>query len=147
MKMSETEFERQYAAATRSGEEELRTHPLAIAVEYSRRLRKVRVSLNNGCLFVFPPELVQGLASATPKQLAEVRILSPGAAIDWPTLDVQCQITSLLSGIFGTRRWMADLGRKGGQAKSPAKTAAARENGKKGGRRSKRQATARGGSS
>ena len=133
MKMSETEFERQYAAATRSGEEELRKHPLAIAVDYSKRLRKVRVSLNNGCQFVFPPALVQGLTSATPKQLAEVRILSAGTAIDWPTLDVQCQITSLLSGIFGTSRWMADLGRKGGQAKSPTKTAAARENGKKGG--------------
>ena len=144
MKMSEAEFGRQYAEATQRGGEELRTHPLVVSVDYDRRLRKVRVSLNNGCLFVFPPELVQGLTGATPKQLAEVRILGPGTAIDWQSLDVQCQITSLLSGIFGTRRWMADLGRKGGPAKSPAKTAAARANGKKSGRRSTSQAPARG---
>ena len=143
MKMSDTEFERQYAAATRIGEEELRNNPLAVAVDYNTRLRKVRVTLNNGCLFVFPPELVQGLTNATPQQLAAVRILGPGAAIDWPSLDVQCQITSLLSGIFGTRRWMAGLDRKGRQTTLPAKTATTRSNEKKGGRRSRKQSPVR----
>ena len=43
-------------------------------------------------------------------------------------------IPELVAGIFGTKSWMAELGRKGGQATSSAKSAAARKNGKKGGR-------------
>ncbi|WP_219729955.1 hypothetical protein [Sodalinema gerasimenkoae] len=42
-----------------------------------------------------------------------------------------------MQGIFGSRNWMAELGRKGGQKTSTAKRQAARENGKKGGRTKK----------
>jgi hypothetical protein len=41
----------------------------------------------------------------------------------------------LMSGIFGSPRWMAGLmGRKGGSARTAAKSAAARANGQRGGR-------------
>jgi len=44
-------------------------------------------------------------------------------------------VPGLLMGVFGTRAWMAsELARRAGQAKSPAKAAAARVNGRKGGR-------------
>jgi hypothetical protein len=43
-------------------------------------------------------------------------------------------IPALLEGIFGSRQWMTALARKGGAAKSPAKSQASRQNGKKGGR-------------
>jgi len=44
-------------------------------------------------------------------------------------------VPGLLQGTFGTRRWMAgELGAAGGKARSTAKVAAARENGRKGGR-------------
>jgi len=46
-------------------------------------------------------------------------------------LDVDLSIPGLLSGIFGTKAYMA---RRAGQATSPAKAAAARANGAKGGR-------------
>ena len=38
------------------------------------------------------------------------------------------------SGLFGTRRWMAEIGRRGGKRRTKAKALAARANGAKGGR-------------
>jgi len=44
-------------------------------------------------------------------------------------------VPALVSGIFGTRAWMTrELARAAGRTKSPAKAAAARSNGAKGGR-------------
>ncbi|PZP25441.1 MAG: DUF2442 domain-containing protein, partial [Kocuria rhizophila] len=44
-------------------------------------------------------------------------------------------VPGFMKGIYGTRRWMAALlGAEGGKSSSPAKAAAARTNGAKGGR-------------
>jgi hypothetical protein len=44
-------------------------------------------------------------------------------------------VPALVSGLFGTRAWMTrELARVAGQSVSPAKAAAARTNGAKGGR-------------
>ena len=43
-------------------------------------------------------------------------------------------LAGLMAGLFGTRVWMAEIGRSGGSATSQAKAAAARINEKKGGR-------------
>jgi hypothetical protein len=40
----------------------------------------------------------------------------------------------LLRGVYGNKKWMAQIGRRGGSARSAAKKAAARANGAKGGR-------------
>ncbi|MGO9774133.1 MAG: hypothetical protein ACLPSW_32170 [Roseiarcus sp.] len=48
-------------------------------------------------------------------------------------------LPALLQGVFGSPGWMAGLlGKSGGLARTPAKVAAARENGRKGGRPRKR---------
>jgi hypothetical protein len=134
MAMNSAEFERQFATATRRGAELLQREPLATAVRYDRRTRKVVIELNNGCTLLVPPELAQGLRGASPLQLSQAIILGPGTAISWPDLDVQYSMASLLAGILGTRAWMAELGRTGGRVKSAAKSRAARRNGAKGGR-------------
>jgi hypothetical protein len=54
--------------------------------------------------------------------------------LDWEELDVQVGVPALMMGIFGTRAWMAEVGRIGGSRTSEAKRRAGRENGKKGGR-------------
>jgi hypothetical protein len=54
-----------------------------------------------------------------------------GYGLHWEALDVDLSIPGLIAGIFGTRSYMA---RRAGQATSPAKAAAARANGAKGGR-------------
>jgi hypothetical protein len=134
MAMRDSEFERQYAEATRRGERRLQHEPRAVAVCYDRRTRKVLIDLDNGCTLLVPPELAQGLTGASPTKLADVVVLGPGTAVSWPQLDVQFSVTGLLTGIFGTRAWMAELGRAGGRVKSAAKSRAARRNGTRGGR-------------
>jgi len=92
------------------------------------------VDLANGCAFTFPVDFVEGLHDADPKQLEEVEVSSAGFSLHWESLDVDFTVAGLMRGIFGTRRWMAELGRMGGSATSEAKARAARRNGLKGGR-------------
>jgi hypothetical protein len=54
--------------------------------------------------------------------------------LHWESLDVDLGVPELIAGVFGTKAWMTELGRLGGQVKSVAKEKAARENGKRGGR-------------
>ncbi len=109
MKMSEAEFERQYADATRRGDEELRTAPLAIAVKYNTRTRCVVLDMNKGSKLVVPVDLLQDVQGAPARDLAKVHILGPGLAIEWPTLDQQFSVSGLLAGNFGNEAWMAAL--------------------------------------
>ena len=105
--------------------------PRAAAACYDRRLGQVVVELTNGCSFTFPPRLAQGLETATDDQLAQVEILGTGYGLHWDALDADLSIPGLLAGLFGTKAFMA---RHAGRATSPAKAAAARANGAKGGR-------------
>ena len=105
--------------------------PRAKTVRYDRKLDRIVVELTNGCTFTFPPRLAQGLEAATDAQLAAIEILGHGYGLHWQALDVDISIPGLLAGIFGTKAYMARLA---GQAKSPAKAAASRANGGKGGR-------------
>jgi hypothetical protein len=107
------------------------TEPRAAKARYDRKLDRIIVDLTNGCTFAFPPRLAQGLEAATDNQLASVEILGDGYGLHWNVLDVDLSIPGLLAGIFGTKSYMARLA---GKAKSPAKAAASRANGAKGGR-------------
>lgn len=120
MGMNDEEFGRQYAAATKRGEERLRRDPRAVAVRYDRRTRRVVVDLDNGCTLLVPPDRAEGLAGASPAELAAVHVLGPGTSIAWPRLDVQFSVTGLLAGTFGTRAWMARLKRSGVRTKANA---------------------------
>lgn len=133
MAMSEAEFQRQYAEATRRGEERLERVPGAVAVCYNRRTRKVVIDLDNGCTLLVPPELAQGLTDASPGELADVHVLGPGTTIAWPRLDIQFSVTGLMMGIFGTPAWMAELARRAGRTKSSAKAGAAPRTGARNG--------------
>lgn len=113
------------------------TEPRASTARYDMGADRVVIDLTNGCRFAFPPNLAQGLAGATHAQLSEIEILGAGYGLHWPALDVDLSVPGLLAGIFGTAAFMA---RRAGQATSPAKAAAARANGAKGGRPRKRAA-------
>lgn len=109
--------------------------PRAAAARYDRQLGHVIVELTNGCTFAFPPRLAQGLEAATDDQLAQIEVPGTGYGLHWEALDVDLSIPGLLTGLFGTKAFMA---RHAGRATSPAKAAAARANGAKGGRPQKR---------
>jgi hypothetical protein len=119
------------AAALERGRAAHEREPRAAAARYDRRLGRVVVELTNGCTFAFPPRLAQGLETATEAQLAEVAILGAGYGLHWESLDADLSVPGLLAGLFGSRAYMA---RHAGAVTSPAKAAAARANGAKGGR-------------
>ncbi len=105
--------------------------PRAIKARYNKKLGRMIVELTNGCSFTFPPHLAQGLETATAEQLAQVESLGAGYGLHWEELDADLSVPGLLAGLFGTKTYMA---RHAGRVTSPAKAAAARQNGAKGGR-------------
>jgi Protein of unknown function (DUF2442) len=108
--------------------------PLARTVEHIQRLNLLIVGLTNGRRLVIPVEDVQGLERATHRQLKNYELHGRGSDISFPELDVDLYVPALIEGVYGNRRWMAQLGSKGGQAKTEAKRRAAQANGAKGGR-------------
>jgi len=94
----------------------------------------VVITLATGVQVAIPRNRLQGLQGATPRQLAKIEIEGPGTGLHWPLLDVDHYIPAILAGVFGTRRWMSEIGRRGGMARSAAKARAARLNGRRGGR-------------
>lgn len=121
----------QIDAALERGQTARLHEPRAAAARYDRRSGRVIVELANGCTFAFPPKLAQGLEAATEEQLSQVEILGAGSGLHWEALDADLSIPGLLAGLFGTKAYLAQ---QAGRATSPAKAAAARANGAKGGR-------------
>lgn len=114
--------------------------PAAVAARY--RAGMIFVELNSGVEIRFPVNLAQGLEHASPKDLAEIRIEARGLGLYWPRLDADLYVPSLLQGVLGTKKWMAEIGKLGGSVTSAAKARAAAKNGKLGGRPKKATADA-----
>ena len=108
--------------------------PLARTVEHIPALNLLIVGLSNHRRLVLPIEDLQGLGNATHKQIQNYELLGRGTGIGFPDLDVDLYVPALIEGVYGNRRWMAQLGKKGGKAKTEAKRKAAKANGAKGGR-------------
>ena len=131
VKVSDAELK----GAEARGRTMLETEPRASTAYYDRPAGRVVIDLLNGCSYAFPAQLVQDLQGASDEDLADVAVDSLGFNLHWPALDADLYVPALVSGIFGTRAWMArELARVAGQTTSPAKAAAARANGAKGGR-------------
>jgi len=111
------------------------TRPTAVDAHYDRRTGRVVVRLSSGLDIAFAPQSVQGLESVGPGDLAKIEISPSGLGLHFPKIDADIYLPALLEGVLGSRRWMAaQLGEHGGKVRSAAKTAAARANGKLGGR-------------
>ena len=105
-----------------------------VRAEYERKHDLLTLHLDDGVRVSIPRSNLQGLQDAKPTQMSKIEILGRGTGLHWPLLDVDHYVPGLLNHVFGTGRWMAELGRRGGSVTSAAKAAAARANGRKGGR-------------
>ena len=125
----------EFAAAVQRGERLRQAGPSAVTARYDRRSKRVVVRLGSGLDIAFSPSSLQGLENATPDQLAKIEISPSGFGLHFPQLNADIYLPGLLEGLLGSRAWMAArLGAQGGKATSPAKAAAARKNGTRGGR-------------
>lgn len=117
------------------GREMLETEPRAQTARYDAATGRVELELVNGCTYGFPAKLVEDLQGASGTDLANVEVDGMGFNLHWPALDADLYVPALVSGIFGTREWITRaLARMAGRSTSPAKAAASRANGSKGGR-------------
>ena len=132
-KTSDAEFDKQFKLAKHAGLAAL-NEPRAKSAKYSRARRQVVVELTNGCTFMFPVDMAQGLVGASDTELSDVEVLGSGFGLHWEKLDADLSIPSLVVGLFGSQAWMRGLARRGGASTSANKAAAARANGGKGGR-------------
>jgi hypothetical protein len=105
------------------------------SARYDRRLRRIVLDLDSGLQVSFLPEQAQGLEEATAAELSNIEVSPSGLGLHWPKLDADLYVPALMQGVFGSKKWMAQrLGLAGGKSRSKAKSAAARENGRRGGR-------------
>ncbi len=125
----------EYEAANKRGSDRQRKTPIATGVRYDRRIGRIVIDLSSGIEVAFRPHDAQGLERSKPDDLAEIQISPSGLGIHFPRLDADLYLPALLEGFFGSRRWMAaEMGKRGGKATTDAKAAAARDNGRLGGR-------------
>lgn len=131
MEMTETTVD----TANQRAREQQALFPAVVKVRYDRRVSRVVIQLASGLELAFSPRQAQGLEHASPAELVDAEISPSGLGIYFPQLDVDLYLPSLLEGFLGSRRWRAaELGQRGGRSASEAKVAAARQNGKLGGR-------------
>jgi hypothetical protein len=122
------------SAARKRGAEE----PTIVSARFIRSTRTLEVTFVYGVKIAVPIALIQAFSmlerAPTLAELAEVKVSGAGTSLYWPSLDLGLWGPGLLQGIFGTKAWMRELARGMGATRSPAKAAASRQNGRKGGR-------------
>jgi|SRR5688572_6460505 hypothetical protein len=108
--------------------------PKAVSAQFDARQRLLFIELESRAILCFRDVDLQGLAGADGRDLREIEISPSGYGIHFPAIDQDFYLPALIEGFVGTRSWMAERGRKGGQSTSDAKKAASRSNGRLGGR-------------
>ena len=83
--------------------------PRAIAADYDQTTDTIVIRLKSGAIFSFPPSIAQGLSGASPSDLEQIEITPMGDGLHWEKLDADFTVLGLLSGVFGTRKWMSTL--------------------------------------
>jgi hypothetical protein len=130
----EKELRSNFARATRAGRRAANTEPRATRVGYRSLEDALRIELANGATITLPVKLIPSLNRARPRDIRAVEILGRGSGLHWESLDLDLSVSALVSSVFAGTAWLAELGRVGGRRTSAAKTAAARRNGRRGGR-------------
>lgn len=128
------ELRSNFARASRAGRQAAKTEPRAARATYRARDDSLRIELTNGAVITVPVKLIPGLKRAAPSDVRSVEVLGRGGGLHWERLDLDLSVPALVSSVFAGPEWMTELGRVGGRRSSAAKAAAARRNGRKGGR-------------
>lgn len=123
----------QYERAVEAERVADRTEPRARSVRYERETGRIVVELKSGAAFAVPAATLPELDGATPEALERVEPIAGGEGIGWEALDVHVSVPGILAKLLGPELVRA-FARVGGRSTSERKAAAARENGRRGGR-------------
>lgn len=110
-----------------------RTEPRARSARYEHATGRIVVELKSGAAFAVPASMFAELDGATAEALEQVEPISGGEGIGWEALDVHVSVAGILAELLGPELVRAFAAR-GGRSTSERKAAAARENGRRGGR-------------
>ena len=133
------EIDRQFRIAERYQETLYRSGLVAVSARYDRPSRRVMVEMSNGVLLGLPVDSIAALRGATQTQLARVVVDAIGSSLRWDALDADVSVLGVIQTQLGYSQLLRESARVGGSVTSEAKAAAARANGRKGGRPRKRR--------
>ena len=94
----------------------------------------MRITFPNGVSAAIPVVLIEALNGAPAKAIREVGVSPLGASLHFESLDVDLSVSALLAMAFKGTAATTALSAIAGSTISEAKSAAARANGKRGGR-------------
>ncbi len=100
--------------AARVREKKEGSDPYATRVEYLESSHILVISLSNELRIAIPVENLQGLENASPQQLRNYEMMGIGFAFRFPDLDADFHVDALIEGVYGSRKWMAEIGKRGG---------------------------------
>lgn len=126
--------EESYLEAIKRESEAAVTEPRASMAEYDPLEDRLNLRLKNGVHLSLPIDLFEEFEGATPEQKADLEITPAGYGLHWDALDIDISVPSIFKQVLGEKVWQGEAIRAFASLRSEAKAAAARENGKKGGR-------------
>lgn len=131
--LSDAELLRQIEAAREADRIADLTEPRARDAWYNPQDGLVHVELKNGARIAFPPAMFPELENRTARELIELTVSPSGDGLLWDNIDVHIATAGVLVALLGPSMFRA-FASVGGKARTERKAAAARENGRKGGR-------------
>lgn len=133
-RLTDAEIQRQIPAARRREQAARSQGHRARTARFDRSTGRVVVDLTSGILFAFPVNRIPALRRATTAALADVTVSGSGSVLHWEAVDVDLSVAGLLLSAVEPRERARHLASLAGRATSTAKAAAARANGRRGGR-------------
>ena len=108
--------------------------PRAMSAWYDARDARVVMELSGGYRIGVPVARLKEISSAPSDDLAAVELLGGGNVLHWESLDADYSVPALILDMIGRPMLAREAARAAGRIKSSRKAAAARKNGRKGGR-------------
>lgn len=133
-RLTDAEILAQIPAARRRAQRSLREKPHAGSASVDTSNRTLNVRLINGCSFSIPVDAIKALRGVPDRDLERVEVDSYGYGLRWEKQDIDLSVAALARVALGGTHLLRAAGAAGGSARTPAKAAAARANGRKGGR-------------
>lgn len=93
----------------------------SVAVGAAEANDAIEIRFATGVELRVSAKLLKGLERASAAQLATAEIVA-GEMLHWEALDIDYDLRILLADVFGSRRWMREIGKRGSAARSAVKT-------------------------